>query len=302
MNPLRVAILVVAGVLVVGCALSAGHSGAPVSTAVTRTELEQTTVAAPPATLPFDTFAPVDRRPRAVDQALAEWQRKTDDKTLTYQAVFSCGVCAIAGKWRVSERNGAIIAATYLSDDAIETGLQPITLTAALGEARAATGVVSIVDSTPSGLHVMYDSNPNATDDEVDCTATDIVISDTLPSLLDPRRQAVDHVLAEWQGKTDSKMLSYVAVFSCSKCPGAGKWRVSERNGAIIDATYLSDHTIEPRFPPLTLTAALAQARAAIGLVSIVDSTPSALRIIYDTNPDTPDNEVDYTATDIAIN
>ena len=300
-NPSRLVLVVVSAILV-GCTSSAGHSGATVSTTVTRTELGPTTAAGPPVTLPSATHAPVDDRPPAVDQLLEEWQRKIDGKTLTYEAEFSCGVCTIGGKWRVSERNGAVIDATYLTEHSIETGLQPITLTAALAAARAATGVVSIANSTPAALHFIYDSNPTATDDEVDYTATDIVINDTLPSLLDPQRKAVDQVLAEWQRTTEGKTLTYIAVFSCRTCAAAGKWRVSERDGAIIDATYLTDHTIEPSLPPLTLTAALAAARAATGVVSIVNSTPAALQVIYDSKPNATGDEVDYTATDIVTN
>ena len=172
-STVHIAVLATLAAFVTGCSSDEpSRSADQVTTIGVRTGGPQTSSASAPTTPP--TVA--DSADAVAKRTLIEWQRRIDGKNLSYEAAFSCGICAVAGKWRVSERDGEIVEAIYLGAGEMEAGLQPITLTSAIAAARSATGHVSIVESTSVALHVTYDSDTNAIDDEVDYQVTDLII------------------------------------------------------------------------------------------------------------------------------
>lgn len=112
----------------------------------------------------------------APDQRIVDWLSRTHGRTISYTALFSCGICDIGGTWQVTELDGVISQAKFMDDREVSVDAKPFTLTGALTEATTATGRVTVVSSSATSIHVKVDPNVSSVDDEFEYEAQMIAI------------------------------------------------------------------------------------------------------------------------------
>ena len=136
--------------------------------------LPSNTVAATNAVRAEPPVPPVDKR--LVEAALAQWRSLTADHTVTYTASSECIVCSTPGRWKVVERDGALVSAEPLDGQDPSTASLVPTVTHVLLAAVAAKGNAT---ASVSATHVFvtFDADPQISGDEGDITAENIVLS-----------------------------------------------------------------------------------------------------------------------------
>jgi hypothetical protein len=112
------------------------------------------------------------------DHRIVDWLSRTHGRTISYTAVFSCGVCSIAGTWQVTELDGVISQAKFMDDGEMPVDARPFTLTDALTESTTATGRVTVVSSSATAIHLKVDPVVDSVDDEFEYDAQMIAIQE----------------------------------------------------------------------------------------------------------------------------
>jgi hypothetical protein len=136
--------------------------------------LPSTTIATTNAVRVEPPVPPVDKR--LVEAALTQWRALTAGHTVTYTASSECIVCSTPGRWKVVERDGALVSAEPLDGQDPSTASLVPTVTQVLVAALAAKGnaTASVSDSH---VFVTFDPDPQISGDEGDITAENITLS-----------------------------------------------------------------------------------------------------------------------------
>ena len=108
--------------------------------------------------------------------ALAQWRSLTAGHTITYIASSECIVCPTPGRWKVVERDGALVSAEPLGGQDPATASLVPTVTQMLLAAVAAKGNATASVSAAQ-VFVTFDADPQISGDEGDITAENIELT-----------------------------------------------------------------------------------------------------------------------------
>jgi hypothetical protein len=172
MDDRRIPHLALTTLLAVTASMSACTSAHPAARTLPPTTVGNTdAVRAEP---PVPPVPPVDKR--LVEAALAQWRSLTAGHTITYIASSECIVCPTPGRWKVVERDGALVSAEPLGGQDPATASLVPTVTQMLLAAVAAKGNATASVSAAQ-VFVTFDADPQISGDEGDITAENIELT-----------------------------------------------------------------------------------------------------------------------------
>jgi hypothetical protein len=110
----------------------------------------------------------------------------------------------------------------------------------------------------------------------------------------------IDPLIDDWASRIAGRTITYRATYSCF-CDAAGTWIITERDGDVLEATYLDDPERADLPTPLTFSDALRFAATANGFARVTASSPTSISMQVDAEKDAIDDEYDYAARDITF-
>ena len=96
-------------------------------------------------------------------------------------------------------------------------------------------------------------------------------------------------------------MVAAGLFLTACECGAAGRWRIVEQGGEMVDAEYLGDGIPSVERPTLLLSEALSRADDAEGPVGISDLSAMSIRLDVDVEVNAIDDEFVFSATGIVI-
>lgn len=107
--------------------------------------------------------------------------------------------------------------------------------------------------------------------------------------------------IAEWSSRIAGRTVSYRIFVGCAICDAGGNWAVVERDGSVVEATYLGEGERGFDVPSVPLSSALRFAAVADGPVVISDLSDSSIRLSVDVEANAIDDEFGVFVTDFKV-
>jgi len=161
-----------------------------------------------------------------------------------------------------------------------------------------ATAALLVVTLAALGVGLLGRSDGGAVSSPSTTKETSTTVSTTSTSV--PTVAGIDPLLGEWATRIAGRTITYTATYSCF-CDATGTWVITERDGEVLEATYVDDPLRADLPTPLLFSDALRFAATANGFARVSASSPTSLSMQVDVEKDAIDDEYDYAARDITF-
>lgn len=161
-----------------------------------------------------------------------------------------------------------------------------------------AAAALAIVALAALGVGLLGRSDGGAVTSPSTTQETSTTVSTTSTSV--PTVADIDPLIDEWATRIAGRTITYTATYSCF-CDAAGTWVITERDGEVLEATYVDDPSRADLPTPLLFSEALQFAATANGFARVSAASPTSLSMQVDVEKDAIDDEYDYAARDITF-